>query len=116
VVFRDVKGRIFRFAAFILIASSLWTGCAWKKHRHRETNTAPAGPVRVGTIAAVNEDLRFVLVDVGSLYTPAAGTALKTFSNDTETGIIAVTSERKRPFIVADIVKGDPKVGDEVEE
>jgi uncharacterized protein (UPF0212 family) len=67
-------------------------------------------------VAAVNEDLRYVLVDVGSLYIPAAGTALKSFSGGAETGILAVNAERRRPFIVADIVKGQPKVGDEVEQ
>jgi hypothetical protein len=70
----------------------------------------------VGTVASVNEELHFVLVDVGSLYTPPAGTALKCFSSGAETGIIAVSPERERPFIVGDIVKGEPKVGDEVEE
>ena len=74
------------------------------------------GPRRVGTVAVVNDELRFVLVDVGSLYTPAAGTALKSFSGGRETGILAVDPEKQRPFIVADIVKGEPKVGDQVEE
>jgi hypothetical protein len=70
----------------------------------------------VGRVAVVNEELGFVLVDVGSLYIPAAGTALKSFSGGTETGILAVGTEKDRPFIAADIVKGSPKVGDDVEE
>ena len=72
----------------------------------------------VGTVAVVNEPLHFVLLDVGSLYIPAPGTALKTFAGGgvTETGIVAVGTERKRPFIAADIVKGLPKVGDQVQE
>jgi hypothetical protein len=70
----------------------------------------------VGTVAVVNEDLHFVLVDVGSLYVPQSGTALKSFSGDAETGILAVDPEKQRPFIVADIIKGEPKVGDEVRE
>jgi hypothetical protein len=55
-------------------------------------------------------------VDVGSLYVPQSGTALKSFSGDAETGILAVDPEKQRPFIVADIIKGEPKVGDEVRE
>jgi hypothetical protein len=64
----------------------------------------------------VNEDLSFVLVDVGSLYAPQAGTALKSFSGGAETAILAVDPEKQRPFIVADIIRGNPKVGDEVRE
>jgi hypothetical protein len=93
----------------------LFSGCAWRTHERPEAGLAP-GPRRVGTVAVVNDDLRFVLVDVGSLYTPAAGTALKSFSGGRETGILAVDPEKQRPFIVADIVKGEPKVGDQVEE
>jgi hypothetical protein len=90
------------------------SGCALMKHPPRPSVAFTPGPRRVGTIALVNEELHFVLVDVGSLYTPQAGTALKSFSGGSETGILAVDPEKQRPFIVADIVKGDPKVGDEV--
>jgi len=101
---------------FVALASILaFSGCAARKHEPRQAAVTP-GPRRVGTIAEVNEELHFVLVDVGSLYTPAAGTALKSFSGGAETGILAVDAEKQRPFIVADIVKGDPKVGDQVEE
>jgi hypothetical protein len=68
----------------------------------------------VGTIALVNDDLHFVLVD--AYYEPPAGTALKSFSGDVETSILAVDPEERRPFIVADIIRGEPKVGDKVEE
>jgi hypothetical protein len=64
----------------------------------------------------VNTDLGFVLVDVGSLYTPRAGTALKSFRAGVETSVLAVSPEKQRPFIVGDIVKGTPQVGDDVEE
>jgi hypothetical protein len=102
--------RIFYLAGFAILA-----GCASAKQSHGSAGAAP-GPRRVGTVAVVNEELRFVLVDVGSLYVPQAGTALKSFSGGTETGILAVDPEKQRPFIVADIVKGEPKVGDEVRE
>lgn len=93
----------------------LLSGCAFHSRKRPDADLVP-GPRRVGTVAVVNEELRFVLVDVGSLYTPAAGTALKSFSGGTETAILAVDAEKERPFIVADIVKGQPKVGDQVEE
>ncbi len=98
-----------------MLGMMLLAGCAF--HRQpRPMTAASSGPQRVGTIATVNEDLHFVLVDVGSLYAPGAGTALKSFSNGVETGILAVSPEKERPFIVADIIKGDPKIGDEVKE
>jgi hypothetical protein len=97
-------------------------GCAWhKKQRVPRAQavadeTPPANPHRIGTVAVVNDDLHFVLLDVGSLYSPPAGMALKTFSGGAETGVLAVDAEKRRPFVVADIVKGEPKVGDEVKE
>ena len=70
----------------------------------------------MGTIALVSGDLSYVLVDVGSLSSPEPGTALKSFSGGAETAILAVDPEKQRPFIVADIIRGNPKVGDEVRE
>jgi hypothetical protein len=104
-------------AALAIGGMFIFSGCAlWGHRRSSAAAPAPPGPHRVGTVAVVNEELRFVLVDVGSLYVPQAGTALKSFSGSAETGILAVGPEKQRPFIVADIVKGEPKVGDEVRE
>jgi hypothetical protein len=105
------------FAPLALSAAFFFAGCASKKREHPAPGaSAIAGPRRVGTVAVVNADLRFVLVDVGSQYTPPAGMALKSFSGSAETGILAVSPEKQRPFIAADIIKGEPKVGDVVEE
>ena len=104
------------FALLALCGVCLLSGCAWHLHKRPAAAAVPAGPQRVGMVAVVNEAGRFVLVDVGSLYTPAAGTALKSFSDGTETGVLAGNPERRRPFIVADIVKGQPRVGYQVEE
>jgi hypothetical protein len=114
----DIEKRSFsRFAALAVCGMVALCGCALARHRAPAASAAAApGPRRVGTVAVVNEELRFVLVDVGSLYVPQAGTALKSFSGETETGILAVDPEKERPFIVADIVRGEPKVGDEVRE
>jgi hypothetical protein len=114
----EVYSRQFRGLA-ALCGIVILSGCASMKHKHAPPPPAASvapGPQRVGTIAMVNEELNFVLVDVGSLYAPAAGTALKSFSGAEETGILAVDPEKRRPFIVADIIKGAPKVGDEVRE
>ena len=108
--------RFYLLTALAVAGICLYPSCAWRKQKRPDAALAPGGPRRVGTIAAVNEECHFVLVDVGTLYIPAPGTALKSFSGGAETGILAVNPERKRPFIVADIVKGQPKVGDEVDE
>ena len=83
---------------------------------HRQTKPAAlnAGPQRVGTITLVNEAARFVLIDTGMGAVPAIGTALKSFSGDAPSGVVAVGDVTRRPFVVADIVQGAPKKGDGV--
>jgi hypothetical protein len=105
-----------RTALVALCSVIVISGCATGRHHPPPTAATPPGPQRVGTIALVSADLSYVLVDVGSLYSPQAGTALKSFSGGAETGILAVDPEKQRPFIVADIIRGSPKVGDEVRE
>jgi hypothetical protein len=97
-------------------------GCAILKKlhlpgRHRKKPPraeAVAKPQLVGTITLVNQDTRFVLIDLGSAAVPRAGTALKAMSGGVETGVVTVGEIRKRPFAVADIVSGTPKRGDQV--
>jgi hypothetical protein len=105
-----------RSLAVALCSAFFFSGCAWHRHKRPRAAEDPSGPRRVGTVASVNEALQFVLIDVGSLYAPEPGTALKSFSHDQQTGILAVNPERRRPFIAADIIEGEPKVGDEVRE
>ena len=77
---------------------------------------APAPRViNIGQVAVVNEERRFVLIDLeSSLYIPAPGVALQTLQGATQTARLKVSPERKRPFIAADILDGEPKVGDRV--
>lgn len=104
----------FRRLLFLLMALLLF-GCAGRRKAHHPP-AAPVGPQVVGKVAIINLKSHFVLLDVGSLYTPASGSTLKCYAGETETGELLVSPERKRPFIAADIVKGEPKVGDRVEE
>ncbi len=103
--------RLFLAGLVALAVGAAGTGCATKRP---ETAPMAVTPRLVGTIALVNEPLKFVLVDVGSLYVPTVGKALKCFSNGTESGVLAVSPERTGPFISADIVKGAPQKGDQV--
>ncbi len=71
-------------------------------------------PHAIGTVALVNNDLHFVLIDVGSSYEPLKGVAVKSFTDGQESGILTISGERQRPFVAADIVKGAPQKGDTV--
>lgn len=72
-------------------------------------------PLLIGTVALVNEEASFVLIDNGSLPSPASGTVLKCNPVGAPTsGEVKVTQIHKPPFVIADIVKGTPKKGDQV--
>jgi len=71
-------------------------------------------PERVGEIVLLNEEGKFVLVDLDAGSPPAAGTALKVMRQGVEVGVLALGDIRRRPFIVADIVSGTAQKGDVV--
>ena len=90
------------------------TGCVTGP-RPAATSAAPAPPPVVGEIALVDEEQRFVLIDLDSnLYVPAPGTALRATNPSGKTAQLKASPEQKRPFIAADIIDGDPVVGDQV--
>ena len=90
-------------------------GCATARNRKaKQQKPAPASPIYVGVITLVNDVDRFVLIDGGGTIAPADGTALKVFRDGTETGILKVGSVKRRQFLIADIVQGDPQKGDRV--
>src|SRR4029078_10774164 len=101
-----------------LLFSASGCGVLHKRARDRKAREAaaahPAMPLRIGTIALVNEDEQFVLIDNGNSPTPPTGTALKSFTGNAESGVLSVGSVRRTPFVIADIVKGTPRKGDVV--
>jgi hypothetical protein len=99
---------ISRTAFFILLCGGL-AGCATARKKTEEPK-----PRLVGTVAFVDRSTGFALVDVGTLYVPQPGLALKSFSGGVETAVLTVSPERKMPFISADIVRGEPHQGDQV--
>jgi len=101
-------------AGGLCLALSL-NGCAlFHKKKPKAAASSETKPQEIGTIALVNDNLHFVLIDVGSMYQPQRGQAVKTFTGDKESGILTITGERQRPFIAADIVSGTPQKGDTV--
>ena len=71
-------------------------------------------PKLIGTILLVNADAGFVLIDAHGWALPDAGTALKCIRDGADSGIVAVGSERQGAHVIADIVTGTPKKGDQV--
>ena len=114
-----------RFASFSLlcrlticvvaVSSLALDGCGSQLKKAAATAPPQRRPMIVGEIALVNEAKRFVLIDLQSnLYVPAPGTALHTTNASGETAHLKAGPEQKRPFIAADIVDGEPAVGDQV--
>ena len=89
-------------------------GCSTFKRKPKPVVVRAVAPVRVGTITLVNEDVHFVLIDTGMAAAPTVGTALKSFTGENASGVLAVGNVNRRPFVVADIVQGAPMKGDAV--
>ena len=113
--------RIFIHTLMVLVLIASAPGCASFQKVHllprRKSKVAAVqaeAPRRIGTITLVNENDRFVLIDTGMSGAPALGTALKSFTGETASGVVAVGNVNRRPFVVADIVQGSPKKGDGV--
>jgi hypothetical protein len=111
--------RCFRISVLLFLIAVL-PACRGVGHLRSPEKKAPRAtvvrlpPERIGVITLVNEQDRFVLVDVGEKGVPPSGTALKSFREKVETSILTVGDVRRRPFIVGDIVTGAPQKGDEV--
>lgn len=103
---------------FALLLVAQLAGCALLRPRPKKAARAtPAKPLLVGTIRLVNEDGHFALIDSGMSPSPLPGAVLKSraASGETgETGELKAGEVRRRPFAIADVVKGAPQVGDQV--
>lgn len=71
-------------------------------------------PKKAGVILMVNTEGKFVVIDSGIWAPPVAGMALKCLRDGVETGVVAVGPERRGRHVVADIVTGTPRKGDQV--
>jgi len=102
---------------FLAVAICCFGLAACATHRNRVPSApikAPApAPVAIGSVSLVNESLGFVLIRTGE--TPAVGSVLQVRAKGgVETALLKVSAEQKRPFIIADITKGKPQVGEVV--
>lgn len=111
--------RFFVFTLCLAVLSALPACATLKKalpaRKPKEKATAtPRVPQAIGTVVLVNDLDQFVLIDTGSAPSPPVGMALKTFTGTVESGVVVVGNVQRRPFVVADIVKGTPLKTDTV--
>ena len=61
-------------------------------------------------------DLRagFVLIHIGTAPAPEPGTRLLVYAGATPHAELVVSDHQKRPYLIADIVRGQPEIGDRV--
>ena len=111
-----------RLLIFALLVALL-PGCGVLTHLQQKRRVAAlkksAGPQLrwtqlIGTIALVNTEGKYVLIDSGSRPSPAVGTTLQNRPEGSPPAELHVTEIRKRPFVIADIVSGIPQEGDDV--
>jgi hypothetical protein len=133
------RGRVGWMAAVLAMGgAATLTGCAFQAPWRKPYNPPPRVPPevivqraadlwrpRLGVVMIVDKEGGFALIDIGTAPAPAAGTALKSFTLDKETTTksleappptaeLTVSAFQRRPFLIADLKSGTPKVGDSV--
>ena len=112
-----------RFVQRALLANALLllvTGCPKKQPQPADEvkqPASPATPAQFGPAPAritfVNEQLKFVVINVSSRAMPASGTILQVTRGTARVGAVRVSEERRARFITADIIDGELHIGDE---
>ena len=114
IIFPRMTPRFIRCLFALLLAAQI-SGCAMFRPRPKKATLAThAKPLLVGTIKLVNDDGHFALIDSGTSPGPLPGTVLTCRAASGETGELKAGEVRRRPFAIADVVKGTPQVGDQV--
>jgi hypothetical protein len=100
----------------LLPGCTFWHKFRQKEHAVEQVKAAPKPKLvqSIGTIVLVNTEGGFVLIDNGTRPSPTMGTTAQSRSADGSAADLRITEIRKRPFAIADIIRGVPKKGDEV--
>jgi len=83
-------------------------------------STTPKAPqpytARLGLVSLVNNSSDFVLINIGTAPAPPPGSRLQSYSAQAgaTAAELSVSNYQRRPFLIADIISGNPKVGDSV--
>ena len=109
-----MKRALCRWLCALLLLAQV-SGCAlFPKGQQVKRATAVPQPLLVGTITLVNTEQNFVLIDSTNSPGPLPDAALKTRGPDGAVAELKSGAIRRRPFTIADVVKGTPQVGDQV--
>lgn len=118
----------FPLARFLLsvVLFCMLEACTWMKGKQVPKATAIRFPKestadgtkgkrkQIGTVLLVNADAGFVLIDAHGWALPEAGMALKCLRDGVDSSILTVSGERQGSHVIADIVTGAPRKGDQV--
>ncbi len=75
---------------------------------------ARAWQSRLGRVILVNRSLDFVLIDAGTSPAPEPGTRLRAYADEEPSAELAVSVHQQRPYLIADIISGAPRVNNMV--
>ncbi|HVM59434.1 MAG TPA: hypothetical protein VMV72_01075 [Verrucomicrobiae bacterium] len=108
-----------KLAMVMGLAAALLAGCAGSGAT--APAAAPAGArleptapdTGAATVASVNSELGFVVVDFASQTLPPLGTRVNIYRGDKRVAIVRITEPVRAPLATADIVEGEVRVGDE---
>ena len=88
---------------------------SWLKFSKKAPPPPSATPIHwTGVIRLVNEAERFVLIQSQSSSAVTPGEKYLCIRDTTETGVLRMTALKNSPFLIADILSGDPLAGDRV--
>jgi len=101
-----------------VVLSVMMVGCATPSDRGRTRPATP--PVQIlpdhrlhGRIASVNSRGQFVVVDFNVGEIPSLPTRMNVYRNNDVVGVINLAGPVNDNLVAADIVRGEPAVGDE---
>lgn len=96
-------------------ASVSWLGSLGKFLPKKKPSPPVATPVNWGgTIRMLNKNENFALVEAESATPCVVGEKYICVRNGRESGTLVITSLRAHPFLIADILGGDPCDGDKI--
>ncbi|NDG69815.1 MAG: hypothetical protein EBY32_00675 [Proteobacteria bacterium] len=92
-----------------------WLSSLGKFLPKKKPRPPAATPVNwAGTIRMVNTAENFVLIESDSATPVVAGEKYLSVQNGRESGALLMTSLKAHPFLIADIVAGNPSTGDKI--
>ena len=95
-----------------MLLFALLPGCALFGKKKRKAEPKIVRPV--GTVLVVNEADRFVVVETRGATKAGPGVFLQAERNNAETALLKTAREQRRGLLAADIIAGEPSVGDDV--